>query len=984
MAKEEGNENLEKEEIVMPSDDGRFGVLKPREISDEISQSYLDYAMSVIVGRALPDVRDGMKPVHRRILYAMNDIGLRSTAKFRKSATVVGEVLGKYHPHGDVAVYDSMVRMAQDFSLRYPMIQGQGNFGSVDGDSAAAMRYTEARMSKISEEVVADIEKDTIDFIPNYDGSHKEPVVLPSKVPQLLLNGSEGIAVGMATKIPPHNLSELVDATTHLIDNPECSVDDLINFIPGPDFPTGGSIYNAEEIRQAYTTGKGNVVMRGEAKIEEGKKGDFKIIITEIPFQVNKASLVEKIATLVKDKKLIGISDLRDESDRDGMRVVVELKKDAYPQKILNSLYKMTQLQESFHMNVLALVDGIQPKVLNLKETLEYYIKHRQEVITRRTQFELRKAKDRLHILEGLKIALDHLDEVISTIRKSADKEEAKENLIKKFKLSDIQAQAILDMRLSALAALERKKIEDEYSEIKKLIGELEAILSSPKKILGIIKDEMREMKEKYGDERRTRIFKKKIGEFKDEDLVPNEEVIVTLSESNYIKRMPANTYRAQGRGGKGIIGATTKEEDTITHVLSAMAHDFILLFTNKGRVYQTRIFEIPAASRIAKGQAIVNLISLASDEKVTSMITLKNQDQEGYMFMVTKKGTVKKTKIADYKSVRKSGIIAIKLDSGDELDWIKVTSGKNEIMMVSSDGQSIRFNEEDVRPMGRASRGVRGMKMKGTDHVVGADVITEKIAGLKLLVLSANGLGKKTPIEEYNVQNRGGSGVKTANVTDKTGKLIGTKVVDDSIEADLICISKEGQVIRTPLKDIRTIGRSTQGVRIMRLKDGDKIASMSIMNEEGEEVDAQENKETINQEIDDINKKTIQEEVVSKVDEIEKEDAETAESPKSIKPKVERIVKVKEIVGAKKTVKPKNIIKPKKVIKIKKTPKKIAKPTKKASEPKAKKSTTKTKSKKPEGINFFSASTFKKKAIMPVEKKGKSSVGKEFKVKKI
>jgi len=984
-----GNENESKVAVEPAVDDLRFGYLKPREIVTEMQESFLDYAMSVIVQRALPDVRDGLKPVHRRILYAMWDTGLRANAKFKKSAAVVGEVLGKYHPHGDSAVYESMVRMAQEFSMRYPFVNGQGNFGSMDGDSAAAMRYTEAKLTKIAEEMLFDLEKETVNFIPNYDGSHQEPQVLPSKVPSLLLNGVEGIAVGMATKIPPHNLGEIVDAIVYLIDNQDASVEDLMRYVPGPDFPTGGSIYNAEEIKQAYTTGKGRIVMRGEAKIEEGKKGgDFKIVITELPYQVNKAALVEKIAMLHKEKKIVGISDLRDESDREGVRVVIELKKDAYPQKILNSLYKMTALQDTFSVNMLALVDGIQPRVLNLKEVLEYYIAHRKEVVIRRTEFELKKAKDRMHILEGLKIALDHLDEVITTIRKSKNKEEAKENLIKKFKLSEVQAQAILDMRLSALAALERQKVEDEYKEVKALIKELESILASEEKIMQIIKDEMLEVKEKHDNDRRTKIVKKAIGQFRDEDLVPNEEVIVTLSEGGYIKRMPISAYRTQSRGGKGVIGATMKEEDSIAHITTTMNHDYLLFFTNKGRVFQTRTFEIPVSSRIAKGQAVVNIIQIGSDEKVTSMITLKNPEQEGYMFMITRKGTVKKTKISDYKNVRKSGIIAIKLDVGDELHWIKVTSGKDEVMMVSSQGQSIRFSETDVRPMGRASRGVRGMKMKGNDFVVGADVITEGEKNLKLLVLSENGLGKKTPIEEYNIQNRGGSGVKTANVTDKTGKLIGTKIVDDSKDMDLICISKEGQVIRTPLKDIRTIGRSTQGVKIMRMHEGDKIASMSIIS--NEEEDEASKSDAGEKKVEDTTKKILEkkekevkieediEEVTEEISQLEEisenlevmgmiqkekyhKKGEKVSEEKKEKNKVGKKVKEEEKTIEKKTVKK---ISSSKIKETKnKKEEKVAK--KKTVVKNIEKKDQKTKpNTKPTSINFFSANTFKKKRM--------------------
>ncbi|MFA7309100.1 MAG: DNA gyrase subunit A [Patescibacteria group bacterium] len=835
--KKDITENQEVVAQVAPKSDMRFGQVNARGITEEMEQSYLDYAMSVIVSRALPDVRDGMKPVHRRILFAMHELGMGPSSKYKKSARLVGDVLGKYHPHGDTAVYDSMVRMAQPFSLRYPLVDGQGNYGSVDGDSAAAMRYTEARMSKIAPELLVDLDKETVDFRPNYDGSEQEPSVLPARLPNLLLNGTEGIAVGMATKIPPHNLGELVDAIVAVIDNPEVPVEDLTQFVPGPDFPTGASIYNSEELKLAYTAGRGKVVMRAEAKIEEGKKGsDFQIIVTELPYQVNKANLVEKIADLVKEKKIIGISDLRDESDRDGIRIVVELKRDAYPQKVLNSLFKMTQMQETFHINMLALVDGIQPRVLNLKEVIEYYILHRKDIVVRRTEFDLKKARERLHILEGLKIALDNLDAVIKTIRESKTKEEAKENLVKKFKLTEIQAQAILDMRLAALAALERKRIEDEYKEKLTIVKDLEDILAKPKRVLSIIKDETTELKEKFGDKRRTRIHKKQIGQFKEEDLIPNEEVIITLSENNYIKRMPVNVYRTQGRGGKGVIGATVKEEDAIAHVISAMNHDYILFFTDKGRVFQARVFEIVAGSRISKGQAIVNLIQLSSDEKVTGIITLKDFQSKGYFFMITRNGTVKKTAVKDYHNVRKSGLIAIKLDAGDKLDRIKSTSGKDEILIVSSEGQCIRFPEADVRPMGRATRGVRGIKLRPKDFVVGADVISEDDKGKKLLVIMEKGLGKKTKVTEYSAQTRGGIGVKTANITDKTGKIVGTTLVGDDA-LDLLCISKEGQVIRVPLKAVPSLGRTTQGVRIMKMKERDRVASMSVLGaDEGEE----------------------------------------------------------------------------------------------------------------------------------------------------
>jgi len=833
------NKNNKNHIDLPPSPDEEIGYIKPRKLEEEMSESYLDYAMSVIVSRALPDVRDGLKPVHRRILYSMHELGLRHNAKYRKSATIVGDVLGKYHPHGDMAVYDSMVRMAQDFAMRYPLVDGQGNFGSMDGDSPAAYRYTEARMTPSAEELLTDIEKDTVDFMDNFDGTRVEPKVLPAKLPNLLLNGQMGIAVGMATNIPPHNLTELVDGIIALIENPRLDVEGLMNYIKGPDFPTGGAIFNAAEIREAYATGKGKIVMRAQANIEEGKKGDFKIIITELPYQINKAALVEKIADLVHEKKIIGISNLRDESDRDGVRIVVELKKDAYPQKILNSLYKLTPMQDAFNVNMLALVDGLQPKILSLKEILEFYLAHRKEVVTRRTRWELVRAEERAHILEGLKIALDHLDEVISTIKKSETKEIARENLIKKFKLSEAQTQAILDMRLSQLAALERAKIEEEYKEKKRLIAELKAILADPKKILAIIKNELLELKNRFGDERKTKIFKKAAGEFSDEDLIPNEQVVITLSAGNYIKRIPVSTYRTQGRGGKGIIGATTKEEDVIEHLLITQNHNFMLFFTNKGRVFMTKAFEIPTGSRTSKGQAIVNLIQTAPDEKVTGAITLPDFKSDHFLLMVTKKGTVKKTKIKDFENVRKSGLIAIKLDSGDELKWIRETTGNDDVVVATREGQAIRFREKDVRPMGRATRGVRGIKLRSGDQVVGADILGQENSK-QILVISENGFGKRSATSLYHRQNRGGIGIKTMKITPKTGKLIGMEVVDGNT-ADIIVISKAGQIIRMPLKSVSTLSRSTQGVRVMKLDPGDKIASISTLSEEPEELEKAE-----------------------------------------------------------------------------------------------------------------------------------------------
>ncbi|HUD11611.1 MAG TPA: DNA gyrase subunit A [Candidatus Saccharimonadia bacterium] len=806
-----------------------IGTVRLQKLETEMETSYLAYAMSVIVARALPDVRDGLKPVHRRILYVMNNLGLRHNAKYRKSASVVGDVMGNYHPHGDSAIYDAMVRMAQDFSMRYPLVDGQGNFGSMDGDSAAAMRYTEARMAAIAEEMLYDIEKDTVDFVPNYDGSKRQPSVLPAKLPNLLLNGQMGIAVGMATNIPPHNLGELVDAIVEIIDNPEATLDDLLKHVKGPDFPTGGIIFGNDSIRQAYGTGKGSVVVRARAEIIEDKKGHESILITEIPYAVNRSTMVEKIAELVKDKRVVGISDLRDESNRHGTKIVIELKRDSYPKKILNQLYKMTPMQTAFHLNMLALVDnGRQPRVLSLEMMLREYLKHRQVVVRRRTEFELRKAKDRAHVLEGLKIALDHIDEVIKTIRASQTTDEARLNLIKQFTLSEIQARAILAMQLRTLAGLERKKIEDELAELKKLIGELEKILASESEILRVIREELEELKAKFGDARRTQIVGNELGKFSEEELVPNEQVIVTLTTGNYIKRIPANTYKSQGRGGKGIMGMTTKEEDVVEHLVLTQNHDYVLFFTNKGRVFRLKVYEIPAASRTAKGQPVVNLVQLGQGEKVTSLVTFDAKIDHLYLFMTTKLGTVKKTPLADYANVRANGLIAIKLDAGDELKWVKLTGGKDEIIISTALAQAIRFKESEVRPMGRATRGVRGIRLRSGDSVVGMDVVK---AGMQMLVVMENGYGKRTKVDQFATHARGGVGIKAGVVTAKTGKTVDVRAILDQRD-EVVVVSTQGQVIRMALSNISLIGRATQGVRVMRMADGDKVASVALVGE--------------------------------------------------------------------------------------------------------------------------------------------------------
>lgn len=809
-----------------------IGKIEDKQITEEMQQSYLDYAMSVIVARALPDVRDGLKPVHRRILYAMYDVGLKSSEKFRKSATVVGEVLGKYHPHGDAAVYESLVRMAQDFSMRYPLINGQGNFGSMDGDNAAAMRYTECKLKPIAEELLADIDKNTVDFIDNYDKSRKEPSILPAKVPQLLLNGAMGIAVGMATNIPPHNLNEIIDATICLIDNPNATVEDLAQFVKGPDFPTGGLIYGQKDILQAYSTGKGKIDMRARAEIVETKKGHFQIIISEMIYQVNKASLIEKIAELVKTKKIEGIRDIRDESDRDGVRVAIDLKNDAYPQKILNKLYNLTTLQKSFHVNMLALVDGIQPRVLNLKMILEYYIAYRENVVRRKTQFELDKAKERAHILEGLNKALDHIDAIIKTIKRAPTKEDAHKDLKKSFKLSDRQATAILEMKLRALAGLERKKIKDELEEKIKLIKKLESILKSKAKVMGIIKDELTELKNKYGDERRTRIYKTAIGDFSQEDLIPNEDVVVTITREGYIKRMSPQIYHVQGRGGKGVIGATMKEEDMIDHFFSTNTHNSLLFFTNFGRVFQTKAYEIPSSARTAKGQAIVNFLQFSPQEIVTAVISLGKEDKNKFLVMATKNGIIKKVRIEEFSSVRKSGLIAIKLKKQDELRWVESSSGKDEIIIVTSSGKSIRFKEKDIRSMGRSAAGVSAIRLKPSSGVVSMDIITDsKKEKNYILTITENGFGKLSDLKFYKTQRRNGSGIKTAAINPRTGTIIGSQIIkEEQLAKDLMIVSKKGQVIRIALSSVAKLGRVTQGVRIMRLGADDNVSSVTVI----------------------------------------------------------------------------------------------------------------------------------------------------------
>lgn len=866
-------------------DKNEIGKLQPVEIVEEMRKSYLDYAMSVIVARALPDVKDGLKPVHRRILYSMHQMGISHTSRYSKSAKVVGETMGKYHPHGDMAIYDSLVRLAQNFSMRYPLVDGQGNFGSIDGDSAAAMRYTEVKLKKITQEMITDIDKQTVDFIDNFDGSLKEPVFLPAKVPNLLLMGSDGIAVGMATKIPPHNLNEVTDALIYMIEKgkvifpsedsskmetkgkkdnfelkkiqldedqtakalnasfeSEVSIEeDLMKFIKGPDFPTGAAIYNKKDILQAYATGNGKILVRAKAEIEETKEDKFRIVISEIPYQVNKANLVAKIAQLVKDRKIEGITDLRDESDREGLRVVVDLKKTAKPKTILNNLYKNTQMQTSYPVNMVALVDGI-PMTLNLKQILTEFIKHRQQVVTKRTIFELQEAKRQAHILEGLKIAVDNIDAVIETIKKSADAAQAKINLMEKFKLSDIQATAILEMQLRRLAALERKKIEDEYKEIMKRIEYLVGLLAVPKKILEVIKKEILEIKEKYGDARRTKVYVQALGEFNEEDLIPQEDCLIIQTKGGYVKRVPVATYRSQKRGGKGVTGMTTKAEDEVLHFLTAKTHDNILFFTNQGRVFSIRAWEIPEGSRQAKGQAIINLINISQEEKIQSVLPISlqtNQEKNQFLIMVTKKGIIKKTKLKAFANIRNSGLIAIKLNKGDELCWIKMTDENNHVFLVSHQGKSIRFKERDVRPTGRDTMGVRGIKLKKDDYVIGMEVFPPKLAELKdkrkkvfrdVLIVMEHGLGKRTKLEEYRLQKRGGIGIRAAHVSPKTGNIVACQIIDERV-VQIILTSKKAHVIKLPVKNVPRLGRDTQGVIFMRFnKAGDTVAAATCL----------------------------------------------------------------------------------------------------------------------------------------------------------
>lgn len=886
----EENENGElidttEDQIELPEQyKNQFGTIIPTSMVQEMEKSYLDYAMSVIVSRALPDVRDGLKPVHRRILYAMKGLSLHHNTAYKKSARIVGEVLGKYHPHGDTAVYDALVRLAQDFSMRYPLIDGQGNFGSVDGDSAAAMRYTEARMSAITEELLVDLDKETVGFAENFDGSTKEPTVLPAKLPNLLLMGADGIAVGMATKIPPHNLNEVCDAVINLIEKgkatkpelekdpedleeylescpadtltgefeSEATVEDLLEFIQGPDFPTGGIIYDWSSIKEAYVTGKGRIVTRGVADIEESKNGKFKIVITELPYQVNKARLVSKIADLVKNKKIEGISDLRDESDRQGMRVVVILKRDAKPKSVLNNLFKYTQLQDTFSANVVALNSDGSPQLMNLKMILNQYVMHRQLVVIRRSQYELRTARARAHILEGLLIALDHLDEVISIIRNSPDAETAKERLMGKFELSELQAVAILDMQLRKLAALERKKIEDEYKAIKQRIGELVKLLTNPKAVLQVISDELMQLKDKYGDERRTKVVKSKIGEFSEQDLVASEDAIVAVTKSGYIKRMPLSTYRSQRRGGQGVSGMTTKQEDSLAYLLTANTHDNMLIFSNLGKVYKLKVYEIPEGSRQAKGQAVINLINLSQGETIKAIVTASDQlteIQDKYILLATRNGMVKKTSIKDFQNIRTNGIIAIVLKDGDELVWGDMTDGDRHIILISHDGKSIRFAESDIRATARDTQGVRGMKLKPDDFVIAAESISANPQRPEdkrrkffhdLLLISERGIGKRTATDDYPQQKRGGQGVMAAKLSPKTGKIACALLVTQK-NNEIIITTTKAQVIKLPLRNIPQLKRPTQGVILMRMADSeDKVSAVTSTKEEENQEDSE------------------------------------------------------------------------------------------------------------------------------------------------
>ena len=804
-------------------------------VENVMEDSFLRYSMSVIIDRALPDVRDGLKPVHRRILYAMYKNGWRAPHATVKSARIVGEVMGKYHPHGDSSIYDAMVNLAQPWKMRYTLVEGQGNFGSMDGDDPAASRYTEARMDKVGAELLADIEKETVDFRDNFDGTEKEPVVLPAALPNILLNGQMGIAVGMATNIPPHNLGEVVDATVALIENPEASLEDLMKHVKGPDFPTGAEVYGGAPMKQAYATGKGSVTIRAVANIEERKNGRFNIVVTEVPYGMSKEGFIEKVRQLVLDKKLTHIADARDESARGKIRVVVELKKDAYPKKILNQLYKMTDLQTNFHYNVLALVNGIQPRIMGLKEILAEFIKHRQKVIRRRTEFDLRKAKERAHILEGLKIALDNIDEVIKTIRESYD--DADKRLMERFGLSEIQAAAILAMQLRRLQGLERDKIEAELQELMALIAKYEEILADEAKILNVVKEELLAMKEKYGDKRRSKIFNHELGKFSEEELIPEEESVILLTAENYIKRVSQTDFRRQNRGGKGKRGMTTKEEDVISQILTTNSHDYLYIFTSQGRMFKMKAYEVPQASLTAKGTAAVNLLNMHPDEKITEIIKYNEDNQQSddksddeadeYLFMATKNGTIKKTAMKNYANVRSNGLITIKLDPGDELKWVKPTTGKNDIIISTSAGQAIRFNEADVRAMGRSAMGVRGMRLRPKDEVVGMDIVTDPKQ--KLIAVSANGYGKSTLVANFPTHKRGGVGIKVAAVTAKTGPIVAVHTLDPEA-SEVIMMSSNGQAIRVAVKDIPTLGRATQGVRIMRMAEGDTVASIGIV----------------------------------------------------------------------------------------------------------------------------------------------------------
>ena len=823
--------------------------LKDRDIVTEMRSSFIDYAMSVIVSRALPDVRDGMKPVHRRVLYAMHELGMSPDKPFKKSARIVGEVIGKYHPHGDSAVYETMVRMAQDFNLRYMLVDGHGNFGSIDGDSAAAMRYTEARLSKIAMEMLRDLNKDTVDFVPNYDGEEQEPAVLPARFPNLIVNGVSGIAVGMATNIPPHNLSEVIDGTLALIREPDLTPHELMEYIKGPDFPTGGYILGRQGIRQAYATGRGSITMRAKTNIEE-HGGKARIIVNELPYQVNKAKLVEKIAELVRDKVIDGITDLRDESDRNGMRVVIELRRDVTPSVVLNNLFKHTPMQSNFGINMLALVKN-EPKILNIRDVLYYYIQHQIEVIRRRTEFDLKKAEARAHILEGLRIALDHLDAVIALIRSSRTTDEAREGLMTQFSLSLEQAQAILDMRLQRLTGLEREKIENEYNELLAKIAEYKAILADEQLVLNIISEELTEIKERFGDERRSEITFD-MDNIEDEDLIPREDVVVTLTHTGYVKRLPVTTYRSQKRGGKGVIGMDTKDDDFVEHLISTNSHHTLLFFTNKGKVYRLKAYEIPDLSRTARGTPIINLIQIEQGEIVNAVIPIEQFEGDQYLFFATRHGIVKKTPLEDYSNIRRGGLIAINIRDDDELIGVKLTDGDRNIIMGTSNGMSIRFPESDVRSMGRGATGVKGIQLSGSDTVIDMDVVHE---GFDVLIVTAKGYGKRTPIDEYRVQSRGGKGIKTLNITEKNGKVVGLKVVSD--EDDLMIITAAGTLIRTSIAGISTMGRNTQGVRLIHIRDEDEVATVAKVDKseeaqdelqepaEGEEVSSNENNES-------------------------------------------------------------------------------------------------------------------------------------------